>query len=229
MPQFALGGVHHRYDTRTHSVLLAEFLAVCKIPFNAISSDPFRRLQAFYCGSDNALVKSGLLVNPRKIRDKILPYAEAEARCRLQVRLQNGPMACDGYTYCDDSWPSYSQSHYGGVSVGRPSYRPQTVALCPVEPEDLHGVAMAKGWEGILTLTHASKPLEEYPTGFLVTLPKRLDAFVSDSAAANVRGRRILALRHSRIIVQPCFAHFAALTCDDLLTSRLTRRLLCRA
>jgi hypothetical protein len=127
-------------------------------------------------------------------------------------------MACDGYTYCDDSWSSRSKSYYGGVSVGRPSYRPQTVALCPVECEDLHGVAMAKGWEGILTLTHASKPLEEYPTGFLVTLQKRLEAVVSDSAAANVRGRRILALRHPRIIVLPCFSYFAALTCGDLLT-----------
>jgi hypothetical protein len=149
----------------------------------------------------------------------MLPMRYREAVARAATRMVTSGLASGEYTIADDGWSSRRKIHYSTVTVGRPFIPSETVALCRVDPGELHGVAIAKVWEDLTLLSARSAPLEEYPTGFSVTLPGRPFAFVSDSAGPNVRARAIAALRHPQLIFIPCFAHVIALLCGDYLCS----------
>jgi hypothetical protein len=210
-------GKRFQFETDAHDRLIADAVSVSKVPFNFFCGDLFRSLQKFYVGGAEVLKMSGLSVTPKKIRNLILPKRYSEALASLQVRVQDGPLA-QGFTVADDGWASRRKAHYCVTSIARPGVPAETVSLSPIAPTDLHGVAIARGWERLIILAEQGKPVGEYPEGFYVSLPRRPDAFCSDSFASNTRARHILALRHPTIIFIPCFAHIFALICGDFMT-----------
>jgi hypothetical protein len=70
-----------------------------------------------------------------------------------------------------------------------------------------------------MLIIHRGVPLEDYPLGFALRLPRSPSAVVSDSADPNVRARTITSLQHPNIIFLLCLAHTFALTCGDYITS----------
>jgi hypothetical protein len=158
------------------------------------------------------------VVHPAKIRNEMLPLRYRKAIDRPRVRIDASPL-WEQFTLADDGWPSRRKVHYTTITIGAPRVPTETVALCRTLPSELHGVAIAKGWEHLILLGGRGAPLDDYSAGFAVPLPGSPSAFVSDSSGPNVRARAIASLRHPDIIFIPCFAHIFALLCGDYFTA----------
>jgi hypothetical protein len=141
-----------------------------------------------------------------------------EGVARSSARISLSPIR-DLSTLANDGWSSRRKIHYSTITIGAPGVPAETVALFRVTPLQLHGVAIAKGWEKNIILGDRSAPLEDYPPGFAVPLPRSPSAFVSDSAGPNVRAHAIASLRHPKLIFLPWLAHVCALLCGAYITS----------
>jgi hypothetical protein len=216
---FSVGGKRHRYDPELHSQLIAEAVAVGKISLNFLCGPLFRALQDFYCGGSKFVEPSGLVIYSRKIREKFISRAYDAALVDLETQLSRLALSNSrSYTIADDGFTTVAKNHVDGVAIGRPDSRSQTIGIIPLSPSELHGVAIAKGWENLITLARTGSKLSKYHSGFFAALPCSPAAFVSDDAGENARARRIASLRHPDIIFLPCFAHQASLLCGDLVT-----------
>jgi hypothetical protein len=214
--EYAAFGNRFRHNIDTHSRLIAEFISVCKVPFNIINSTKFRRIQEFYLVTPERTITSGLVVHPAKIHVEMLPLRYNEAVVRSRARI-GASLLCEQFIVADDGWSSRRKVHYTTVTIGAPRVPPETVALFRILPSELHGLGIAKGWEQLILLGGRAAPLEDYPSGFAVPLPGSPCAFVSDSSGPNVRAGAIASLRHPNIIFIPCLALILALLCGDYL------------
>lgn len=219
---FSVHGPLHRYNRKQHNRLLAELLAVEKVPFRFLESESFRNLQAFYVGGRNILERDNLLIYARKIRKEVLTPRFEMAKLRISETLKKHRFRETGCSLHDDGWVSRAKEHFSAVCVGAPSADTDsvTVAVCPISETELHGVAVAKNWERLLLLAANEEPLSEYPEGFFGALPSQITSLVCDDASVNNRARRILSLRFPNLILLPCYAHCFALVCGDLLKSK---------
>jgi hypothetical protein len=87
-------------------------------------------------------------------------------------------------------------------------------------PSEVHGVAIAKGWEHLILLGGRGAPLDDYPAGFAVPLPGSPSAFVSVSSGPNVRTREIASVRHP--VPNLVCTHFSPFThCDFICLTTL--------
>jgi hypothetical protein len=162
------------------------------------------------------MITSGLVVHPAKIRADMLPLRYNEAVVRSRDRI-GASLLREQFTLADDGWSSPRKVHYTTITIGAPRVPLETVALFRILPSELHGLAIAKGWEKLILLGGRAAPLEDYPSGFVVPLPGSPCAFLSDSSGPNVRARAIASLEYPNIIVFPCFAHILALLFGDYL------------
>jgi hypothetical protein len=76
----------------------------------------------------------------------MLPLRYSEAIDRSRVRIDASPL-CEQFTLAVDEWSSRRKVQYTTITIGAPRVPPETVALCRTLPSELHGVAIAKGWE----------------------------------------------------------------------------------
>jgi hypothetical protein len=148
----------------------------------------------------------------------MLPLRYSEAVERSRARISASALR-ERFTLADDGWSSRRKVHYTTVTIGAPQVLPETVAHCRILPSELHGDAIAKGWENLILLGGRAAPLDDYPAGFSVPLPGSPSAFFSDSSGPNIRARAIASLRHPDVIFIPCLAHIFALLCGDYLTA----------
>jgi hypothetical protein len=141
--------------------------------------------------------RSGLVIYPGKIRKKFIGGAYDAALVALETQLSSLALSNSrSYTIADDGFTTVAKNHVDGVTIGRLYSRSLTIGIIPVSPGELHGVAIAKGWEIFIMLSRMGSKLSKYPSGFFATLPCPPAAFVSDDAGANARARRIASLRH---------------------------------
>jgi hypothetical protein len=198
---------------------VAELISVDKVPSNVFEGNRFQKLVSVLSGISAAdLAKNRLLVNHRKIREKIIPRRYDEARKRLLSRADDAANIC-GLTVADDGFKDRRKNHVSGVTIGSPSpsVESMTIAVTSVSADSLHAFAIARGWEELVLLSQRKAPVSDYPDGYFVALPQVPVAFCSDDAFANRKARGIAALRRPRIVFIPCFAHQVALMCGDLV------------
>jgi hypothetical protein len=175
-------------------------------------------MQDFYCGGSKLEERSGLVIYPRKIREKFISRAYDAVLVDLETQLSSLALSNScSYTIADDGFTTVAKNLVEGVTIGRSDSRSLTIEIIPVSPSELHGVAIAKGWENLITLSRTGSKLRKHPSGFFAALPCSPAAFVSDDAGANARSRRSASRRHPDIIFLPCFAHEASLLCGDLV------------
>jgi hypothetical protein len=191
-----------RHDPDVHARLIVNLVSVHKMPFAVLSSRAFRELQDYYLGSAERPAKSGLVNFPAKIRTKSLPLLFEEAVERSSARISRSPLR-EQFTLADDGWASRHKTHCKTGTIGAPGVPAEIFALCPVSPSELHGVSIARTWKMLILVSDRGAPLEDYPLGFALRLPRSPSAFVSDSAGPNVRARAIASLRHPNIIFLP--------------------------
>jgi hypothetical protein len=142
---FSVGGKRHRYDPELHSQLITQAAA-----FNFLSGSLFRALHDFYCGCSKFVERSGLVICPRKIREKFSSRAYDAALVDLETQLSSLALSKSrSYTIADDGFTTVAKNHVDGVTIGRPDSRSLTIGIIPVTPSELHEVAIAKGWDGI--------------------------------------------------------------------------------
>jgi hypothetical protein len=91
--EYAAFGDCFRHNKDTHSRLIADFISVCKVPFNVVSSPQFRRIQEFYLVTPERTMKSGLVVHPAKIRADMLPLRYSDAVVRSRARIGSSLLA----------------------------------------------------------------------------------------------------------------------------------------
>jgi hypothetical protein len=110
---FSVVGKRHRYDPELHSQLIAEAAAVGKSSFNFLSGPLFRALHDFYCGCSKFVEGSGLVIYPRKIREKFISRAYDAALVDLETQLSSLALSNSrSYTIADD----------GFTTVARPTW-----------------------------------------------------------------------------------------------------------
>jgi hypothetical protein len=194
-------------------------MTVCSISANALAGDEFRTLQSFYCGVEDAVARSRLFLTRRKLREDILPFRYSEALRHGSETLGHSSFSRVGYSYAIDSWSSYAHQHYDGWIITSPGTPAVTVGIRSVDANALHATAVARDWEQKLMIHVSERPYFTQLDGFFFGVRRPPEALVSDSASLNVRARRILTPRHEKVYFGPCFAHFSALECADLLKS----------
>jgi hypothetical protein len=217
--QYAVGGKRLLYIRDHHNRVIANFMTVCIISANAMASEEFRALQSFYCGEEDAVARSRLLLTRRKLRDEILPFRYNEALQHGTEILGNSSFSCVGYCYAIYSWCSNAHQHYDGWVITSPGTPAVTVGIRPVDPNALDAAAIARDWEQKLMIHLSDNPDVTQFDGFFFGLKRMPEAIISDSASVNVLARKIPTLRHENVYFGPCFAHFSALECADLLKS----------
>lgn len=213
------GGPKWKVNKRLFQDAVAELMAVDKIPFNVFECSRFRKLVAVLTGlSAEDQDRAGLLVYQRLVRQVILPNRYEAAAKKLRER-SNTAFAI-GLTFADDGFVNRKKEHVSGVTVSSPSpsVHSMTIAIIDVLPEDLHAVAIARGWEEIVLLAQSQAPLGSYPKGYFTPVVRVPVAFCSDDASANHKARDIAALRIPWVVFLQCFAHQVALICGDMLT-----------
>jgi hypothetical protein len=83
---------------------------------------------------------------------------------------------------------------------------------------ELTGLDLSREREQILGICRTpGRDLAKEKDGFCFSVTREIDAITSDSAGVNRKAREIIALRHPRTNMLPCFAHRAALDCADVL------------
>jgi hypothetical protein len=132
---FSVGGKRPRYEPELHSQFIAEAAVVGKIAFNLLSCPLFRALQDFYCGGSKVVERSGLVIYPRKIREKFISRAYDAALVDLETQLSSVALSNSrSYTIADDGFTTVAQNHVDGVTIGRPDSRSLTIGIIPVSP-----------------------------------------------------------------------------------------------
>lgn len=109
-----------------------------------------------------------------------------------------------------------------GYAATRPGSAPTRIGLVPVYAIELSGLDVARKWKYLLLMCVSDdKDLATAKDGFILSLRRAPDAMCSDSAGVNQKAREIVALRFPGTVLLPCFAHFVALDCPDLLKTEL--------
>jgi hypothetical protein len=90
--------------------------------------------------------RSGLFIYPGKIRKKFIGSAYDAALVDLETQLSSLALS-NSRSY------TVAKNHVDGVTISRPDSRSLTIGIIPVSPSELHGVAIAKGWENLIMLS----------------------------------------------------------------------------
>ncbi len=203
------GKKRSRRDEDAHHRIIAEMICCDRITFSFFESPRFRRLQKFYAGGRDL----GIKIDSNKIRQVIIPSRFDEAVKNTVARVQKCGFDTKEFTIHDSWWASLRKPHSRAMTISRPASASHTIAMYTIEPSELHGPAIAKKWEELMTCS-TSPEID----GVFCGLPREPSAFSTDDTSANRRARRIAALRHPDKIFLPCMAHEFGFMCCDLLT-----------
>lgn len=102
-----------------------------------------------------------------------------------------------------------------------------TLGLTRVSSDALSGLCVASMWKSILVISRdPERSMSKELDGFFLSLNREIDCICCDLAGVNREAREIIALRHQRMIILPCFAHLSVLDCSDLIKYSSAARVL---